>query len=136
MIKKYWAKEYAERTANEKNLISCMKQLMIAILSFVSCISVWLEFNNMVCFTLMIPVTLSSLEDALCATTFRKKMLDSVITFFAAIALVLIISSLKFDTLATNGVIIKAIEWSSVLAPLKSLEVFLYKAIKTRVEGE
>lgn len=133
---KLWNKKYPERTENEKNMISCMKQLIMAILSFVSCISIWLDFNTMVCFTLMIPVVMSSLEDALCATSFRKKLADYTVTLFTAVALVLIISSLKFDMLAKNSAIIKTIELLTVFAPIRSVETFIYKAFKTRAEGE
>ncbi len=46
-----WNKKYPERTEEEKRLISCMKQPMLAILSFFSYFSVCMEYNDMVCFT-------------------------------------------------------------------------------------
>ncbi len=81
----------------------------------------------------MIPVVFGCLEDALCATTFRKKVLDYTTMILSAIALVIIMLSLKYDAVAKNNAIIFITQVLTITAPIRSITVFVYTLVKARV---
>ncbi|MBE5860628.1 MAG: hypothetical protein E7301_10980 [Butyrivibrio sp.] len=111
---------YDEKTKNEKKLIRYMGNVVLIIMSLVVCVSVWMRFDAMVCFAILVPIMTRSIEDALCATTYIGKVMKYLLMLLFLTGFVLILAAFRYDGILENNMVKNVILIAVSAVPFKA----------------
>ncbi len=109
-----------EKTKREKTLIKCMNNLMLIILSMVVCVSVWIKFDVMVCFAILVPMLARGLEDAFCSTKWIGIVINHTLMILFSIGCVLSIIAFRYEGILGNDAVKAMILIAVAAVPFKA----------------
>ena len=115
-----------KKTEKEKYLIRYMGDALLIIMSLVVCISVCMHFEVMVCFGILVPTMIQSIEDALCATTYIEIIIKYVLLLLFSTGFVLILASFHNEGILENDIVRAMILIAVFSVPIKSFVDLFY----------
>lgn len=128
---------YAERTKNEKNLIRYMGNVVLIIMSLVVCVSVWMRFDTMVSFAILVPMMTRSIEDALCATTYIGKVMKYLFMLLFLSGFALILAAFRYEGILENNIVKAMILIAVSAVPFKAfVDMFNTNTDETKDIGD